>query len=108
MSGVELVRLLRDVPGEVRDILEQVKQGRVHIEFEHRGLEPMYAAYDRVSNRLAFSILLAALIIGSSLLVLADVPPKWHEIPVIGLGGFVIAGFMAFRLSWLIWRQGRM
>lgn len=108
MTGVELVRLMRDVPGEVREILDQIKQGRVHIEFEHRGLEPMYSTYDRVSNRLAFSILLAALIIGSSLIVLADVPPKWHEIPIIGLGGFVIAGFMAFRLSWLIWRQGRM
>ncbi|MFO0945491.1 MAG: AarF/ABC1/UbiB kinase family protein [Planctomycetota bacterium] len=107
-TGMEFVQLIREIPGEVRDILRQTKQGHVRIEFEHRGLEPMYSTYDRISNRLAFAILLASLIIGSSLLVLAGVPPKWHEIPVVGLAGFVIAGCMAFRLLYLIWRQRKL
>lgn len=106
-TGIDALRLMRDVPGEIRDILEQTKEGRVRIEFEHRGLEPMLATYDRVSNRLSFAILLASLIIGSSLIVLAGVPPKWGEIPLIGLGGFVIAGIMAVRLLYLNWRSGR-
>jgi len=35
-------------------------------------------------------------IVGSSLIALSDIPLKWHEIPVIGLDGFVIAGVMGF------------
>ena len=49
-----------------------------------------------------------ALIIGSSLIVLSQVPPKWAEIPVIGLVGFVAAGVMAFVLLVSIIRHGRM
>ena len=107
-SGSEFLHLLREIPGEVREILRQARQGRVKMEFEHRGLEPMLSTHDRISNRIAFAIILAALIIGSSLIVLSGVPPKWHEIPVIGLAGFVIAAIMGFWLLISIIRRGRM
>jgi len=107
-SGAEVIQLLQEVPGEMRKILTQARQGRVKIEFEHHGLEPMLSAHDRISNRIAFAIVLASLVIGSSLIILSDIPPKWHEIPVIGLLGFVIAGIMAFWLLVSILRRGRM
>jgi len=107
-SGSEFFHLLREIPGEVREILRQARQGRIKIEFEHKGLGPMLSTHDRVSNRIAFAIILAALIIGSSLIVLSGVPPKWHEIPVIGLAGFVIAAIMGFWLLISILRRGRM
>ncbi|MBW2207326.1 MAG: AarF/ABC1/UbiB kinase family protein [Deltaproteobacteria bacterium] len=107
-SGAELLQLIREIPGEVREILRQAKQGRVKIEFEHRGLEPMLSTHDRISNRLAFAIVLASLVIGSSLIVLSGIPPKWHGIPIIGLAGFLIAGVMGFWLLVTILRRGRM
>jgi len=107
-SGAEVIQLLKEIPGEIRKILQQTRQGRVKIEFEHRGLEPMLSTHDRISNRLAFAIVLASLVIGSSLIVLSGIPPKWHEIPVIGLVGFVIAGIMALWLLISILRRGRM
>ena len=107
-SGAEFIHLLKEIPGEVREILRQAKHGKVKMEFEHRGLEPMLSTHDRISNRLAFAIVLAALIIGSSLIVLSGIPPKWHEIPVIGLAGFIIAGVMGFWLLVSILRRGRM
>ena len=107
-SGAELYHLLQEIPGEIRDILKMIKRGTIKMEFEHRGLKPMLVTHDRISNRLAFAIVLAALIIGSALIVLSDIPPKWHEIPVIGLIGFVLAGVMGFWLLILILRSGRM
>jgi ubiquinone biosynthesis protein len=107
-SGTELYHLLQEIPGEIRDILKMIKRGTIKMEFEHRGLKPMLVTHDRISNRLAFAIVLAALIIGSALIVLSDIPPKWHEIPVIGLIGFVLAGVMGFWLLVLILRSGRM
>jgi len=65
-------------------------------------------ANDRISNRLSFAIVLASLVIGSGLIVLSGIPPKWHEIPVIGLVGFLIAGFMGFWLLISIIKSGRM
>jgi ubiquinone biosynthesis protein len=107
-SGRDLLHLIKDIPGEVREILKQARNGRVKIEFEHRGLEPMMSTLDRISNRLAFAIVLASLVIGSSLIVLSDIPPKWHDIPVIGLVGFLIAFLMGLWLLWTNLRPGKM
>ena len=107
-SGADLFHLLKDIPREVRAILKMARQGKVKMEFEHRGLEPMLASHDRISNRLSFAIVLASLVIGSGLIVLSGIPPKWHEIPIIGLAGFLFAGFMGFWLLISIIRSGRM
>ncbi len=107
-SGSDLLRLLREIPGEVREILIQARQGRVKFEFEHRGLEPMLSTHDRISNRIAFAIVLASLVVGSALVILSGVPPTWHEIPAIGLAGFLIAGVMGFWLLVSILRGEKM
>ena len=107
-SGTELLSLLREIPGELRSILRQAREGKVKIAFEHRGLDPLLFTHDRTSNRIAFAIVLASLIIGSSLIVLSGVPPKWNEIPLIGLVGFVVAGVMGFWLLISILRRGKM
>jgi ubiquinone biosynthesis protein len=107
-SGAELVRLLQEIPGEVRAILKQVKRGKVTMEFEHRGLEPMLATHDQISNRIAFSIVIAALIVGSALIVLSKTPPFLFGISVIGILGFVVAGMMGVWLLIAILRKGRL
>ena len=107
-SGTDLFQLLGEIPREVREILGMVKKGKVKIEFEHKGLEPMYSNNDRISNRISFAIVLASLVIGSALIVLSDIPPKWYGIPVIGLSGFLFAGMMGFWLLVSIMRRGRL
>ncbi len=107
-TGSEYLSLLRELPREMRMILRQVRDGRMKLEFEHRGLETLRRSLDRVSNRIAFAIVLAAQIIGSSLIVLAGIPPKWYGIPLIGLAGFLVAGIMGFWLLVSIIRHGRL
>jgi ubiquinone biosynthesis protein len=100
--------LLRDLPAESRDILQLIKSGKAHIEFEHRGLDPMLRKLDQVTNRLVFGVVLAALVVGSSIVVHADVRPHFNGISIIGLGGYIIAGFMAFMLLVSILRHEKM
>ena len=107
-AGAEFLGLLKETPGEVRAILKQAREGKIKIEFEHKGLEKMFSTHDRISNRVAFAIVLASQIVASSLIVLADIPPKWHEIPIIGLTGFVVAAIMGFWLLISILRHGKM
>ena len=107
-SMAEFHLLLKDLPFEVREIIRQVKTGKLKVEFEHKGLEPMLAKHDQISNRIAFAIVLAALIIGSSLIVLSKIPPLWKGIPIIGIVGFVGAGIMGFWLLISILKHGKM
>ncbi|MCI5221637.1 MAG: AarF/ABC1/UbiB kinase family protein [Candidatus Electrothrix sp. AR4] len=107
-AGNQYLSLIRDLPGETRSILSQLRRGRMKLEFKHRGLRPLERALYRVSNRIAFSIVLAAQIIGSALVVLSDIPPRWGGIPIIGLVGFLLAGIMGFWLLISIIRRGRL
>jgi ubiquinone biosynthesis protein len=106
--GLDFAEMAREFPSEMRRIFSQIKTGEARVIFKHDGLEPLLHSWDRVSNRLSFAIVLAALIIGSSLMVHADIPPKWKGIPVIGLIGFVLAALMGFWLLVSILRHGRM
>ncbi len=106
--GEEVTELARELPAEIRRIAAQMKAGQARIHFQHEGLEPLVSSAERVSNRLSFAIVLASLIIGSSLIVLANLPPKVGEMPVVGLAGFVLAALMAFWLLLSILRHGRM
>ncbi len=104
----EYLELIRELPDELRSILTQIRKGKLKIEFEHLGLEKLRSALDQASNRIAFAIVLASLIIGSSLIVLSGIPPKWYDIPIIGLVGFLLAGVMGFWLLLSILRHGRL
>ncbi|MCB2181416.1 MAG: AarF/ABC1/UbiB kinase family protein [Desulfobulbaceae bacterium] len=107
-SGTELMQLFKEIPSGIRDVLSLTRQGKIKIEFEHRGLDPLYGHLEQITNRIAFAIVLAAQIVGSSLIVLADIPPKWHGIPIIGLAGFLLAGIMGFWLLISMLRHGKM
>jgi len=107
-SGSEFVALLKQMPRDLQVILKMAREGNLKIEFEHQGLEPLLFSLDRVSNRIAFSIVLASLLVSSSLIILSGIPPKWNEIPIIGLTGFLVAAVMGFWLLISILKHGRM
>ena len=107
-SGGDLLQFAREIPGGIRDLLRLAKRGNLRIGFEHRGLERMQDTLERIANRVSFAIVVAALIVGSSLIVLSRIPPTWHEIPIIGLGGYLAAGAMGFLLLLSIIRHGKL
>lgn len=104
----ESVQLLKEIPQETGTILKQIARGKAQIQLEHRGFETMLSTFDKISNRLSFAILVASLVIGSSVIVLSGVPPKWNDIPIIGLAGFIVAAVMAIFLIITILRHGKM
>lgn len=100
------VRLLNQIPSQLDELLDQSIKGEAQIRVEHRGNKSFYAFGNQLVNRLSFALMLSALLISSSIMVLSGIPPKMYNIPVIGLAGFVIAGFMILRLLYSIWKKG--
>lgn len=107
-SGGEVFSLVRDLPQEIRTILRLFRRGKVHVEIDHKGLEPVVRDLVRGLNRLSYGLMFSAMLIGSALIVLADVPPKWGDMPIIGIIGFVFTFLIAVNLIWAIWRRGRL
>jgi len=106
--GRDFADMARELPAEIRRIMSQLKVGEARLIFHHEGLEPAIQSAERISNRIAFSVVLAAMIIGSSLIIHANIPPHWQGIPVIGLVGYLLSAVMAVWLLWSILRHGRM
>jgi ubiquinone biosynthesis protein len=102
----ELLAMSFSMPGDVKAVIQKIKQGKLHLEFEHKGLEPFYHKMEVTTNRLAFSFILAALILGSALLVHSGMPPLYKGVPLFGLIGFVISGFLAVKLLVSIIKHG--
>jgi ubiquinone biosynthesis protein len=63
---------------------------------------------DRSSNRLSFALIIAAIIVGSSLIMTIDVGIKIYGIPAVGLLGYLFAGILGAGLAISILRSGRL
>ncbi|MEZ4918041.1 MAG: AarF/ABC1/UbiB kinase family protein [Saprospiraceae bacterium] len=105
-TGLALYKLSAKLPEDVGEIVSKLKKGKLHIEFEHKGMEPLLRKLETVSNRISFTLLLVALLVSSALLVIADVAPHYKDMPVLGVGGFVLSGLLALRLMYSILRHG--
>lgn len=98
--------LVKELPNDARDVIRLLKEGRIKIEFEHLGLDPVQKTLNHITNRIALAIILAALIVGSSLIVLAGFPPLVGGMPVVGLAGYIIAVLIGLWLVISILRTG--
>jgi ubiquinone biosynthesis protein len=106
--SAKLLRFLRQFPKELLDITQIIRQRKLSLQFEHRGLETMLITHDRISNRISFSILIAALIIGSALIVISETPPLIYGISLIGIILFLAAAIMGIWLLVAILKKGRL
>lgn len=108
VSSEEMFRLAKDMPYEVRELMEKAREGQLKMNMEHQGLDHIGRKHEQISNRITMAIILASITLGSSILIHAEVPPLWHDIPVIGLVGFLGATILGFWLLISILRSGRM
>ncbi len=104
---IDALDLARDLPYDVGVIIREFRKGRLKIEFEHRGLEPIRRTMDRVANRMSLAVIIAALLISSSVIVLAEIPPFVGKIPLLGFVGYIIAAILSFMLAISIWFRSR-
>ena len=66
------------------------------IQLEHKKLESLSNTLDGLADRLSYSIVLASLIMASSLIITSNMPPLFHGTSVIGMIGFGLSAIMGF------------
>ena len=104
----DLHHFSRQFPDDLLDIARRLKEGKITLNIEHKGFEKLMTTHDRVSNRLSFSIIIAALLIGSAMIVTTKVPPLVFGISLFGIIGFAGAAVMGVWLLIGILRKGRL
>ncbi len=104
------VDFLEEFPHEFRGLYERAKRGQLNIPLEHKiepqGFEPMRKTLDSIANRLTNAILAASVLICSSILTLADLPPRIWEISIFGAAGLIWGFYLCIRLILSVWKHG--
>ncbi|MBI5049129.1 MAG: AarF/ABC1/UbiB kinase family protein [Deltaproteobacteria bacterium] len=103
----EYQTFIHSFPHQMSQILKKMMSDKFTIDFVHKGLEDLMGEMDRSSNRLTFGVIIAALIIGSSLVLAFGSGPKLFGFPFLGILGFAVAGILGLWLAFLILRSGK-
>jgi ubiquinone biosynthesis protein len=103
-----LLKLTRQFPKDLLDLTRAIRRQQLNLTVTHQGLQDMLATHDRISNRISFSIIIAALLIGSALIVISKAPPLIYGISLIGIIGFLAAALMGVWLLVAILRKGKL
>ncbi len=90
---LQYAELAESLPANLRPLLAQLRLNKLNVNLEHRGLDRLTHTIEHASRNIAFALIIAALTIGSSILVLAS---ENRGLAAIGISGFIAAAVLAF------------
>ncbi len=115
---------LRKLPRDLRSVMRRLLGGSLQFSLRWNQFDRFVQELDKATNRLAFSIIVSAIVLASSILLHAKIPPHMEsvlpgrlgrlfaetmpDISVLGLAGFLVAGIFGLLLAIAIWRSGRL
>jgi ubiquinone biosynthesis protein len=98
MSMLEAVDALLDLPRNVNLMLRRLSTGTIKLEVVDTDLQKLQMALDKASDKLMIGLVVASLVVGSSLVLLASpltLPKEISYIAIMGYTAAVLCGFYA-------------
>jgi ubiquinone biosynthesis protein len=97
-----------DAPVTVRRLMGRLERGEPLFDIRHHSGGSLERHLLHASNRLAFALIVAAIVIGSSILLAAHAGPHWEGLPLLGVVGFVVAGVLGIVWAALALKSGKL
>jgi ubiquinone biosynthesis protein len=105
----ELARIARDLPYQVHDVLDELRDGELKVKISNPGIDDLGTHIDVSVNRIAVALVILGGLIGSALIgVLAKSGPHVIGLHLLSVVGFVISGVFGVWLLWGIFKHGRL
>jgi ubiquinone biosynthesis protein len=104
---VQALGLVTTIPRDLARLIQDVRRGRVKVEFDLKRLDHFGHQIDHSTNRLTLGLLTSALIIGSSIVMTVKGGLTLLGLPAFGFLGFFIASVFGLWLMISIWRSSR-
>ena len=95
------------LPHDISRLLRNARRGHVHVGIELAHLKRVGDQIDRAANRLTMALVIAALIIGSSIVMTVQGGPTLFGLPAFGFIGFASAFVGGLWLVRAIWRSSK-
>jgi ubiquinone biosynthesis protein len=105
----KLSMIAADLPHQIHDTLEQVRDGQIEVGFVHKGLDDLLAKLDTLFNRLVIALVVTGGLIGSSLIgIFAKTGPHLLGLHIVAAFGFFLSAVLGLWLLWGVVRSGRL
>ena len=106
-SAGEMLALIAGLPHDLSRLLRAARRGRLEIHIDVTHLKHVGNQLDGAANRLVIGIVVAALIIGSSIVMTVPGGPTLLGLPFFGLLGYLGAAAGGIWLLLSIWKSNR-
>ncbi len=108
-QGRELLGIARELPYQIHDVLQEVRDGQIEVGFVHKGLDEFMHKLDVAINRVVVALVVAGGLLGSSLIgILASGGPQIFGIHFLSVVGFLVSGVLGAWLLIGVLRSGRL
>jgi ubiquinone biosynthesis protein len=98
-----LSKVMHDLPEQIGRTLGKLSDDELRIHLEHKGIDHLTTEMDRSGNRLAIGMVMSALILASSVTILADNTLVYISIPI-----FMMSSLLGIWLIYGVFRSGRL
>ena len=108
-EGLRLSQMAADLPYQIHETLEQMRDGQIEVGFVHKGLDGFLAKLDVLFNRLVVALVVVGGLIGSSLIgIFAKTGPQVLGLNIVAAFGFGASAILGAWLLWGVLRSGRL
>jgi ubiquinone biosynthesis protein len=95
-------------PKQIRQVVQKILRDELHIKMTHIGLDRFIRDMDRSSNRIAFGMIISAILLSSAIMHATGAGPTYMGISVFGMSAFFFALLLGVWLIISIIRSGRL
>jgi len=111
-QAYRIASTLREVVGEapitLRRLMGRLERGEPLFDVRHQSGGSLERHLLHASNRLAFALIVASIVIGSAILLSTHAGPHWEELPLLGIAGFAIASALGIAWAVLALKSGKL
>lgn len=97
-----------DIPPKLLELINRGLEGRLRLNLELKNMDKNFNEINKMVNRLVFSIIVAGLLVSSSLVINANAGLQIYGISAIGIIGYLGAGLAGFLLLISIFKSGKL
>jgi len=95
---------MEDFPRDLKNAVRKINTGQMNVNLNHKGIDPMVHTINRVTKQLVAAVLVTGLLVGSILLIINEIGPKWGDYSAFGLVGVMLALIIVFGMIRDIWK----
>lgn len=99
LSGLlDLGLYMEDFPLDLKNAIRRINSGDIKVDLTHKGIDPVVHTIQRVTRQVVISIMIAGLVIGSTLFIIDEIGPFWKGVSSWGIVGFIVAAYLGYKL----------